>query len=442
LDFVERTDSPPLNDNPHSAEPSPVPPRNGSTFGPPLRTPIISPPSPIDEEYGSQVSQQPSLHRSGDATAQTSVSSLPSSFAKNKRGEERVLAAAVAQQAQQQALSRPGRSKGQGKQRAWVDSDEDTVEDEESEEEEAEMDAATRQRMSRMPTPPNGLSQEQYYASQQGRQSYYDNGHQSPQLAPQPDEPSPNRTRPFVNPNGLLHAGIIEKEERSARALENEARVNGGPLVSIPSKPPPPQTGLVGAITSHQRDKERTGGVGRALTEQQREKKLAEQRQRQLDDFQRQQLVQQQQQQQMMMQQHAQMQQYGGGYQNPMMMMNPWMMGGMGGMGGMGYGGMPMAPQGSSPMGMSPPGSVMGAPGTPQPPASPAPGGQGHQLSPSQSMQMDPVSLTSCPPPSHTDATLHQMMMQQQVFQQQAMMAAQQAYAQGSSRRLLPSNLS
>ena len=247
--------------------------------------------------------------------------SFPSSFAPNKRAEERAAAAKLAEAAQQAAHTRPGRAPGaganKGKQRAWVDSDEDEEEQEEEEDsdDDAQVAPATR------PLPPSSSSQQDLssrnslqvgprpipgMSPQEARRSYYEHGpspenrisplpspsNASPYNAsPLPSSPSrgdfrqlreesPARQpglKPVVSPHGLLHAGIIDKEERSARALESQARDSGGPLVSLPSKPPPPQTGLVGAITSHQREKERTGGVGRALTEQQRERKLAEQ---------------------------------------------------------------------------------------------------------------------------------------------------------------------
>ncbi|GAA6027998.1 hypothetical protein JCM8097_001822 [Rhodosporidiobolus ruineniae] len=203
--------------------------------------------------------------------------------------------------------------------------------------------------------------------------------------------PPPNR-KPALNPHGLLATGMLEKEERSARAQEHAARDVGNTLLSLPAKPPPPQTGLVGALGAHQREKERTGGVGRALTEQQRERKLAEQRQKQLDEIQRQQLA--------LYQQQMQMAQFGGGgFGSPMMGgmgsmgfagSNPWMMGG-----GMmppamsGFGGFPGA------------GSHVGVPG-----------------------QQSPTPLQPQGTGNGADAAAQAAAMQQQ---QQAMMAAQAA---------------
>ena len=133
------------------------------------------------------------------------------------------------------------------------------------------------------------------------------------------DSPAQTMTKAFT-PHGLLSAGLQDKEDRSAKRQEELARESGASLINVPSKPPPPQTGLLGAITAHERDRKREGGVGAALTEREREKRLAEERQRKLDDLQRQQLEQ--------MQQGGSM--YGqpvAGY-NPMMNpMNPMMMG-------------------------------------------------------------------------------------------------------------------
>ena len=136
------------------------------------------------------------------------------------------------------------------------------------------------------------------------------------------DSPAQTMTKAFT-PHGLLSAGLQDKEDRSAKRQEELARESGASLINVPSKPPPPQTGLLGAITAHERDRKREGGVGAALTEREREKRLAEERQRKLDDLQRQQLEQ--------MQQGGSM--YGqpvAGYNpmmNPMNPMNPMMMG-------------------------------------------------------------------------------------------------------------------
>lgn len=137
-------------------------------------------------------------------------------------------------------------------------------------------------------------------------------------------EPAETMTKAFT-PQGLLSAGIQDKQDRSAKRQEELARETGASLINVPNKPPPPQTGLLGAITAHERERKREGGVGAALTEREREKRLAEDRQRRYDEQQRQQMEQ--------MQQGGSM--YGGGgggygynpMMNPMMMgMNPMMM--------------------------------------------------------------------------------------------------------------------
>jgi len=137
-------------------------------------------------------------------------------------------------------------------------------------------------------------------------------------------------TKAFT-PQGLLSAGLQDKQERSAKRQEELARESGNSLVNVPSKPPPPQTGLLGAITGYERDRKRDGGVGAALTERERDRRVAEDRQRKLDDFQKMQLDQQQQ----MAQGGSAFSIYGGAnpmsqYLNPMMA-NPMMMGGYGG---------------------------------------------------------------------------------------------------------------
>lgn len=110
----------------------------------------------------------------------------------------------------------------------------------------------------------------------------------------QMESPSETMTKAFT-PQGLLSAGLQDKQDRSAKRQEEVARETGASLINVPNKPPEPQVGLLGAISAHERERKREGGMGAALTEREREKRLAEDRQRKLDDFQRQQLEQQQQ---------------------------------------------------------------------------------------------------------------------------------------------------
>lgn len=129
-------------------------------------------------------------------------------------------------------------------------------------------------------------------------------------------EPSEAMTKAFT-PQGLLSAGLQDKQDRSAKRQEELARETGASLINVPNKPPPPQTGLLGAITAHERERKRDGGVGAALTERERERRLAEDRQRKFDEQQRQQLEQ--------IQQTNSM--YGGQFGGFNPMMNPMMMG-------------------------------------------------------------------------------------------------------------------
>ena len=129
-------------------------------------------------------------------------------------------------------------------------------------------------------------------------------------------EPASETMTKAFTPQGLLSAGLQDKQDRSAKRQEEMAREMGASLINVPNKPPPPQTGLLGAITAHERERKREGGMGAALTEREREKRLAEERQRRFDEQQRQQLEQ--------MQQGGSMYGQYPGF-NPMM--NPMMMG-------------------------------------------------------------------------------------------------------------------
>ena len=144
------------------------------------------------------------------------------------------------------------------------------------------------------------------------------------------EPPSQTMTKAFT-PQGLLSAGLQDKEDRSAKKQEELARESGASLINVPNKPPPPQTGLLGAITAHERERQREGGVGAALTEREREKRIAEERQRKLDDFQRQQLEMVQSGNPQSLYQQPQFTGYNPMMGSPMMMgMNPMMTGMMG----------------------------------------------------------------------------------------------------------------
>lgn len=115
----------------------------------------------------------------------------------------------------------------------------------------------------------------------------------------QGEQPGPITTA--FQPQGLLQAGDQDKQERSAKQQEAEARAMGGHLVGVDSRPPEPQAGLLGAISAHERDRKKEGGLGATLTERERERVAAERRQREEDMVRMQQQQQQQQQQQRMM---------------------------------------------------------------------------------------------------------------------------------------------
>ncbi|KAJ3935935.1 MAG: hypothetical protein NXY57DRAFT_350988 [Lentinula lateritia] len=168
------------------------------------------------------------------------------------------------------------------------------------------------------------------------------------------EPPSTHLTKAFT-PQGLLSAGLSDRQDRSAKRQEEMARESGASLINVPNKPPPPQTGLLGAITGYERERKRDGGVGAALTERERERRMVEERQRRWDEQQRMQMeggmpgMGQMPMGQMGM--GGPMSMYGGfPGMNPMMSMygmNPMMMGGMNPMmtGGMPGGGMmPMNP--------------------------------------------------------------------------------------------------
>ncbi len=192
------------------------------------------------------------------------------------------------------------------------------------------------------------------------------------QLSP---EEQPGSMTAIFQPHGLLQAGAQEKMERSAKVQEAEARQQGVHLVNVPNKPPPPQAGLLGAISAHERDRKSAGGFGATLTERERERVNAERRQREEEAFRQ--------------QQQMAMQQMGMGSPPPGSMspfMNPYMM-----------------------WGMMPPWMQPGFGGYPGYPGSQAPGSPGGA--------QDPMAAQA-------------QMQQAAQAQMQAMQAAQMAYAQ------------
>jgi CCR4-NOT transcriptional complex subunit CAF120 len=88
------------------------------------------------------------------------------------------------------------------------------------------------------------------------------------------EEPQTRLIQAFA-PHGLLQAGMQDKQDRSAKRQEELAREMGASLVNVPSKPPAPSAGLLGAVAQHERERKNAGGIGATLTDREREKRLA-----------------------------------------------------------------------------------------------------------------------------------------------------------------------
>ena len=106
------------------------------------------------------------------------------------------------------------------------------------------------------------------YANPYRRSHYEDDPDRSPGRAPQPDqrpnnsrdafvqlEPSETTTKAFT-PQGLPSAGLQDKEHRSAPRQEEVACKSCASLIKISNKPPPV---LLGAITAHEREGKHEG---------------------------------------------------------------------------------------------------------------------------------------------------------------------------------------
>ncbi|CAO1619269.1 unnamed protein product [Jaminaea pallidilutea] len=254
---------------------------------------------------------------------------------------------------------------------------------------------ALSQRQSGFLGPPHGDEDGRSIASSNGgasqRQTFV-------QYDPQQQQ---NSSSAGIYSHGLLEAASQDKQDRSAKQQEMNARQSGMSMVSAPTKPPPPQAGLLGAITAHERDRQGAGGLGATMTERERQRVEAERRQREEYEAAARQTP--------MMGGQGQWGQQGmmPGF-NPymwqqMMMMNPMMMGMGGGMPGYGH----MSPNSQSGgFGGSQAGGHEGYQGSQS--------GHGNAMSPNPQQQMDPY------------------MMQQQ--QMAAAMAAQQAYMQAMAQ--------
>ncbi|KAG8933262.1 hypothetical protein FRC02_012248 [Tulasnella sp. 418] len=100
-------------------------------------------------------------------------------------------------------------------------------------------------------------------------------------------EPESETMTKAFTPVGLIHAGLQNQHDRSAKRQEEIARETGASLINVDSKPHDPQLGLLGAVTAHERERKREGGVGATLTRKLAEERLAEERQRKIDELQR-----------------------------------------------------------------------------------------------------------------------------------------------------------
>ena len=100
-------------------------------------------------------------------------------------------------------------------------------------------------------------------------------------------EPSHVTTKAFVA-YGLLSASLQNHQEKSVEQ-QGVTRETSPSLVSVPTKPPPLQTGHLDPITAHEGEGKREGGLGAVLTERERESWMAERR-CQFDEPQKQQL--------------------------------------------------------------------------------------------------------------------------------------------------------
>ena len=97
-------------------------------------------------------------------------------------------------------------------------------------------------------------------------------------------EPSDTMAKAFV-PHGLLYAGLMDRQERSAKLRKEVVKETGASPMNIPTEPFPPQTGFLGAIPAHEPDRRRKGGIGVALTERDRQERPVEERQRKRGDI-------------------------------------------------------------------------------------------------------------------------------------------------------------
>ncbi|TIA93239.1 hypothetical protein E3P77_01904 [Wallemia ichthyophaga] len=100
-------------------------------------------------------------------------------------------------------------------------------------------------------------------------------------IEPEMEQKNPNNK---FAPFGLLQAGMMNKQSKTAKAQEQYARDYGVGMVLPPAKVPEPQFGLLGQIAAHEKDRKRVGGLGALLTERDREKRGVESSQRKYNE--------------------------------------------------------------------------------------------------------------------------------------------------------------
>lgn len=290
------------------------------------------PPSPPVSSSNSSRVVQPDYSTVPAAASIPAATSYPSSFNANKKAQERKLAAQAQAQAHSDALTQPGRQGGakksglgQGPRHAWNDEeDEDEEEDDDEDESSRDIRPSTLNN-----NPASSSNFRQPYSNARQNAPYNAHlagvqnagGNDSRGSSPAASfESGPARNAPSGNPStlvhlskeeqpgaistafqpqGLLQAGAQDKAERSAKHVEAEARATGGHFVNVDAnRNAAPQSGLVGAISAHERERRKEGGLGATLTERERERVQAEKRQKE-EEMMRNQMMQQQQQQMM-----------------------------------------------------------------------------------------------------------------------------------------------
>lgn len=146
---------------------------------------------------------------------------------------------------------------------------------------------ANQQRQQSMMMAPQIKHQQQQQLQNQ-RQSMWTNHLEHPNnyekfINIEPEIEQKNAKDKFA-PFGLLQAGMMNKQSKTAKAQEQFARDYGVGMVLPPTKVPEPQFGLLGQIAAHEKDRKRVGGLGALLTERDREKRGLESNQRKYNE--------------------------------------------------------------------------------------------------------------------------------------------------------------